>query len=82
MQDEAHLKSDESKPSHGEVPSEQPDEPSPSPPLRNFCSLTETYNANFFHVEPESYKEAIRKDNISEDVGLSLFWFLALYELL
>ena len=63
MQDEAHVESDENQPSHDEVPNEEPDEESQSPPPRKFRSLTEIYNANFCHVEPESFEEAIREES-------------------
>ena len=55
------MESDENQTSHDEVPNEEPDEESQSPPPRKFCSLTEIYNANFCHVEPESFEEAIRE---------------------
>ncbi|GKF20454.1 retrovirus-related pol polyprotein from transposon TNT 1-94, partial [Tanacetum coccineum] len=55
--------SEENQPSHDEVPSEEPDEESQSPPPRKFCSLTEIYNANFCHVEPKSFEEAIREES-------------------
>ncbi|GJV94795.1 retrovirus-related pol polyprotein from transposon TNT 1-94 [Tanacetum coccineum] len=61
--DEAHVESDENQPSHDEVPSEEPDEESQSPPPRKFRSLTEIYNANFYHVEPDCFKEAIREES-------------------
>ncbi|GJY10315.1 retrovirus-related pol polyprotein from transposon TNT 1-94 [Tanacetum coccineum] len=63
MQYEAHMESEENQPSHDEVPSEEPDEESQSPPPRKFCSLTEIYNANFCHVEPKSFEEAIREES-------------------
>ncbi|GJX42263.1 retrovirus-related pol polyprotein from transposon TNT 1-94 [Tanacetum coccineum] len=58
----AHLECDENQPSHDEVPSEEPHE-SQSPPPRKLRSLTEIYNANFCHVEPESLEEAIRDES-------------------
>ncbi|GJT25797.1 retrovirus-related pol polyprotein from transposon TNT 1-94 [Tanacetum coccineum] len=61
--DEAHVESDENQPSHDEVPSEEPDEESQSPPPQKFRSLTEIYNANFCHVEPNCFEEAIREES-------------------
>ena len=45
MQDEAHVESDEKQPSHDEIPNEEPDEESQSPPPRKFRSLTGIYVA-------------------------------------
>ncbi|GJS62129.1 retrovirus-related pol polyprotein from transposon TNT 1-94, partial [Tanacetum coccineum] len=63
MQDEAHVESDENQPSHDEVPNEEPDEESQSPPPRKFRSLAEIYNANFCHVEPDCFEEAIKEES-------------------
>ncbi|GKD70153.1 transposable element [Tanacetum coccineum] len=61
--DEAHTKSYENQPSHKEVRREEPGEQSPSPPPRKFHSLTEIYNVNFCHVEPKSFKDAIKEES-------------------
>ncbi|GJV89559.1 hypothetical protein Tco_1533497 [Tanacetum coccineum] len=63
VKDEAHMESNENQPSHDEVPSEEPDEESQSPPPRKFCSLTEIYNANFCHVEPEVLKKQVERNH-------------------
>ncbi|GJX22341.1 ankyrin repeat-containing domain, PGG domain protein [Tanacetum coccineum] len=89
MQDEAHVDSDENQTSYDEVPNEELIEESPSPPLRKFRSLSEIYNANFCHVEKESFEEedswnkatedeiqVIKKNNTWEltDVPLDSYW--------
>ncbi|GJV21584.1 retrovirus-related pol polyprotein from transposon TNT 1-94 [Tanacetum coccineum] len=62
MQDEVHVEIDENQTSHDEVPNKEPDEESQSPPPRKFRSLTEIYNANFCHLEPDCFEEAIREE--------------------
>ncbi|GKF89268.1 retrovirus-related pol polyprotein from transposon TNT 1-94, partial [Tanacetum coccineum] len=89
LQDEAHVDSDENQTSYDEVPNEELIEESPSPPLRKFRSLSEIYNANFCHVEKESFEEedswnkatedeiqVIKKNNTWEltDVPLDSYW--------
>ncbi|GJR97488.1 multidrug resistance-associated protein 9 [Tanacetum coccineum] len=59
----SHVESEENQPSHDEVPDEERDKESQSPPSRKFRSLTEIYYANFCQVEPESFEEAIREES-------------------